>query len=107
MAIEFESNLDNVLEALTEAELETLEKIGMLGEAAVKLNTPVATGTLRRSITNQVDESEKKVDIGTNVEYAKYVEDKKSFLKDTILNNISEIEKIVGKSFEVKFNGGD
>ena len=49
-----------------------LQKAGLLVEATAKLNCPVETGTLRRSITHEVNDDT--VYIGTNLEYAPYVE---------------------------------
>lgn len=51
-----------------------LEKIGLLAEGYAQMKCPVDTGNLRASITHEVDTGEKAVYIGTNVEYAPYVE---------------------------------
>lgn len=51
-----------------------LEKIGLLAEGYAQMKCPVDTGNLRASITHEVDAAEKAVYIGTNVEYAPYVE---------------------------------
>ena len=51
-----------------------LEMIGMSCEAYAKMKCPVDTGRLRNSITHQVSIGEKAVYVGTNVEYAAYVE---------------------------------
>lgn len=53
-----------------------LQSIGQEAEGYAKAECPVDTGNLRNSITNEVidDESELAVYIGTNVEYAPYVE---------------------------------
>lgn len=51
-----------------------LEEIGQVAEGYAKKACPVDTGRLRNSITHQVRPSEKSVYIGTNVEYAPYVE---------------------------------
>lgn len=62
-----------------------LEQIGLVAEGYAKAACPVGTpestgikgyvgGRLRNSITHVVDESTKTVYIGTNVEYAPYVE---------------------------------
>lgn len=51
-----------------------LEKIGLLAEGYAQIKCPVDTGNLRASITHEVDAGEKAVYIGTNVEYAPYVE---------------------------------
>lgn len=49
-----------------------LETIGLIGEGYAKLACPVDTGRLRNSISHAVDEQS--AVIGTNVEYAAYVE---------------------------------
>lgn len=68
------SNLDEVLEAKDEAILKALIDIGQDAEAYAKQYAPVDTGNLRNSISNEVSESESAVYIGTNVEYAPYLE---------------------------------
>ena len=45
-----------------------------IAEDYAKKEAPVDTGNLRNSITNEVEMSEKAAYIGTNVEYAPYVE---------------------------------
>lgn len=51
-----------------------LEKIGLLAEGYAIKKCPVDTGNLRGSITYEVDTDGNAVYIGTNVEYAPYVE---------------------------------
>lgn len=51
-----------------------LEKIGLLAEGYAAEKCPVDTGNLRGSITHEVDTADNAVYIGTNVEYAPYVE---------------------------------
>lgn len=51
-----------------------LEKIGLLAEGYAIKKCPVDTGHLRGSITHEVDFDGDAVYIGTNVEYAPYVE---------------------------------
>lgn len=51
-----------------------LEKIGMTAEGYAKRLAPVDTGALRNSITHAVDTAEKAIYIGTNQDYAAYVE---------------------------------
>ena len=51
-----------------------LEEIGLLAEGYAAGRCPVDTGNLRGSITHEVDAGENAVYIGTNVEYAPYVE---------------------------------
>ena len=80
---EFTSNADEVLRALDVAKRKALEIIGMKAEKYAKARCPVGTpestgkagymgGTLRNSITYQVEDDG--VKIGSNVEYAPYVE---------------------------------
>lgn len=54
--------------------LRALEKCGLTAEGYAKQLCPVDTGNLRNSITHQVQLSENAVHIGTNSEYAAYVE---------------------------------
>lgn len=51
-----------------------LEEIGLLAESYAARKCPVDTGNLRGSITHEVDAGDSAVYIGTNVEYAPYVE---------------------------------
>lgn len=51
-----------------------LEKCGMVCEGYAKDLCPAKTGALRNSITHNLAESEKAVYIGSNLEYAPYVE---------------------------------
>lgn len=74
MNIEFTDNSKEVLAAMQEAALRALEKCGLTAEGYAKKLCPVDTGNLRNSITHQVDEEEPAVYIGTNSEYAAYVE---------------------------------
>lgn len=67
-------NSDEVLKALGEQLGIALEAVGLKAEGYAKRLAPVDTGRLRNSITHAVDMDEDKVYIGTNVEYAPYVE---------------------------------
>lgn len=74
----FVDNSKEVLAALDGAILRALERCGMQAEGYAKENITslkaVDTGNLRNSIAHKVDPSEKCVYIGSNVEYAPYVE---------------------------------
>ena len=65
-------NRELIKQAKVEAIARALESIGMTAEAYAALFCPVDTGRLRASITHVVDDDA--VYIGTNVEYAPYVE---------------------------------
>ena len=67
-------NTQEILEALPERISAALTAIGAVAESHAKDLCPVDTGRLRNSISYAVEESEQAVYIGTNVEYAAYVE---------------------------------
>lgn len=72
MGYEIIDNSEEVLSALRAQTTRALETIGLQAEGDAKLKCPVDTGNLRGSITHTV--RDKTAYIGTNVEYAKYVE---------------------------------
>lgn len=73
MSCTFKSNAPKVLKGMSGAKAKALEMIGGKAESYAKRLCPVDTGNLRNSITHeQYDESTEV--IGTNVEYAPYVE---------------------------------
>ena len=74
MSYSYKDNTDEVLKGLSDAVEQALTRIGLSAEGYAKKECPVDTGNLRNSITNEVQSSEKAVYIGTNVEYAAYVE---------------------------------
>lgn len=74
MNVEIQDNSKEVSAALKAALLRGLEKCGLTAEGYAKKLCPVDTGNLRNSITHQVDSSESAAYVGTNVEYAAYVE---------------------------------
>lgn len=74
LTIKVTDNSDAVLEAFEAACLRALERCGMQAEGYAKDLCAVDTGRLRNSISHSVDAAEKAVCIGTNVEYAPYVE---------------------------------
>lgn len=74
MTIEFTDNSKEVLSAMQEAAARALEKCGLTAEGYAKKLCPVDTGNLRNSISHKVDEEEPAAYIGTNTEYAAYVE---------------------------------
>jgi len=69
------------------------------GEATVR--TPVDTGNLRSSLTHSVDNDSARV--GTNVEYAPYVEygtenmPAQAYLEPALTTNIRRINKLMGE----------
>ncbi len=67
-------NSDVIKNALPEQIEIALEAVGLQAEGYAKLKCPVDTGRLRNSVTHATVKREKAVYIGTNVEYAPYVE---------------------------------
>ena len=72
MSYTYKDNTDEVLVALEMAKKRGLEAIGLTAEGYAKKDTPVDTGRLRNSISHATDDES--AYIGTNVEYAPYVE---------------------------------
>lgn len=76
MNVEFIDKSPEVLKEVSESVKMALEKCGLVAERFAKenltINKSVATGNLRNSISHRV--SENAVYIGSNVEYAAYVE---------------------------------
>ena len=72
MSVEFKDNSKEILAALEKAKKRGLEAIGLAAEGHAKKITPVDTGRLRNSISHATDDEA--AYIGTNVEYAPYVE---------------------------------
>ena len=99
----FKIDQNNIPTAKEELEMKiarALEMIGIQAEGYAKALCPVDTGTLRNSITHQVDMSVDGVYIGTNVEYAPYVElgtvkmKKRPYLKPAIEQHMNEYRTI-------------
>lgn len=70
--ITIQSNKPEILNHLPDAIEVALEAIGLTAEGYAKDECPVDTGRLQNSITHEVEGDA--VFIGTNVEYAPYVE---------------------------------
>ena len=69
-----ENNAKLIEGAMNKAVASALEEIGLAAERFAKRACPVDTGRLRNSITHALNMDEEAVYIGTNVEYASYVE---------------------------------
>lgn len=101
MSYSYKDNTDEVLKGLSDAVERALTRIGLSAEGYAKKECPVDTGNLRNSITNEVRQSEKAVYIGTNVEYAAYVElgttrtKAKPFLKPAATDHSTVYKRII------------
>lgn len=74
MSVVFKDNSKEILSEMQSAIERALEKCGIAAEGFAKKLVPVDTGNLRNSIAHKVDSAENVVYIGTNNEYAAYVE---------------------------------
>lgn len=95
------SNRDLIEQASDEAIERALEAIGLQAEGYAKMLCPVDTGRLRNSITHTVDVAGKKAYVGTNVEYAAYVEMGTSktkaqpYIQPAVYNHSDEYSRMV------------
>lgn len=78
MNFRLEDHSEEVLKAMNDAVLRGLEKCGLVAEGYAKklVNSPgkKGTGYLRNSITHAVNMEEKAMYIGSDVEYASFIE---------------------------------
>lgn len=99
MDIKLTDNSAHFKEAMEEAKLRVLEECGLVAEGYAKRLCPVDTGRLRNSISHQVDGGS--AYIGTNVEYAPYVElgtsrtRAKPYLKPAVTDHAGEYRTII------------
>ena len=103
-----ENNLRIIQEAMRTSIARALEEIGLVAEGYAKRMCPVDTGRLRNSITHALLGStlEEGVVIGTNVEYAPYVENGthnrtgKKFLYQAATKHADRYRSILKKHLE-------
>ena len=104
MSYTYKDNTDEVLSALEKAKKSGLEAIGLVAEGHAKKITPVDTGRLRNSISNATDDEA--AYIGTNVEYAPYIElgargkDGLHFLQKAASNHTAEYKRLMEDSMK-------
>lgn len=96
-----EDNREQFKHALWKALARGLEEVGLVAEGYAKRLCPVDTGRLRNSITHVTSYGAKAVYIGTNVEYAEYVEkgtsrqEKQPFLEPAAKNHGGQYRAII------------
>lgn len=99
-------NSDKIKNASIEAIEKALTEIGMTCETYAKRDCPVDTGNLRNSISYDVNESKKYVEIGTAVTYGKFQETGTSrmraqpFLKPAATEHSEEYKSIVARNMK-------
>ena len=100
MSVKITDNSKQFSEAMMKNISNALWAIGATAEGYAKDNTPVDTGRLRNSITHAEKIDEQSTYIGTNVEYAPYVEAGSShntahhMLRDACQNHTDEYKAI-------------
>jgi len=91
-------NREAAIDAMNNAIARAVEIIGLKAESYAKRECPVDTGRLRNSISHASDEDT--AYIGTNVEYAPYVElgtsrqKAQPYLKPAVQDHVSEYKNI-------------
>ena len=97
-----EDNSREVIRQMENKIKDALREAGLFAEGEAKLRTPVDTGNLRGSISHKM-RGDTEVQIGTDVEYALYIEKGTSsqsaqpYLTPAVEENISAIAKILQK----------
>ena len=104
MSYSYKDNTEQVLSAMEKAIERGLEAIGLTAEGHAKKETPVDTGRLRNSISHAVED--RAAYIGTNVEYAPYVElgargrDGKHMLQRAATEHTAEYKRLMEDSMK-------
>lgn len=99
-----QDNTKRVIDGIESAIGVALEEIGLLAENYAAKKCPVDTDKLRSSITHEVDAGDKAVYIGTNVEYAPYVElgtsrqKAQPFLRPAASKHVAKYRKVLKKT---------
>lgn len=102
--IGIKDNTEEVVKGLEKAIARGLEAIGLTAEGHAKEITPVDTGRLRNSIAHATDDEA--AYIGTNVEYAPYVEvgsrgrDGKHMLQRAATKHTDEYKRLLEDSMK-------
>lgn len=100
MKFKMDNDFSTMVEEAAFSQIEiALEKVGLMAERNAKIACPVDTGRLRGSISHTHDKNTAYV--GTNVEYAPYVEmgtvntKAQPYLKPAIVNHVQEYKNII------------
>lgn len=107
--MEIKSHRKEIQEAFDNQIEKALTIIGMTAERYAVEACPVQTGNLREHITNFPQPSEKAVIVGTNVEYAPYVEFGTSrqtpqpFLRPAASDHMDEYRDILKRTLKGEF----
>lgn len=87
---EISLNIENIINNILPSAIQQgLDRAGYIVENDAKRKVGVDTGTLRNSITHEVEDSI--CYIGSAIEYAPYHHEKNQFLEESIQENLQEI----------------
>ena len=105
MSIKITNNIQKIIKTLKAKGEDYSNELGVKGVAKIQSNTPVDTGTLKRSITLKDDKKGTKYSItyGTSVDYSIYVEFKgksAGYLRNSLADFRSEAIRIIQKSLK-------
>lgn len=106
LTVKLIDNSEAVLNALDSQIEAGLTAVGMTAESHAKDLAPVDTGRLRNSLTHQVEMSEKAVYVGTNVEYAQFVENgtqrmkARPYLRPAVVNHVDEYKSLIEQALK-------
>jgi len=92
-----------VKRAVREATRHGLNTAAVLVEGEATTLCPVDTGNLKGSLTHLVSDTEALV--GTNVEYAPYVEPRKPFLRPALDNNRANVNRVMRDAYQRAVKG--
>lgn len=101
MIIEITDNSKQFVDAMKYSAMRALETCGLTAEGYAARLCPVDTGNLRNSITHLVQSDEPAAYIGSNVEYAAYVElgtykmKAQPYLKPAIADHVNQYKQII------------
>lgn len=105
--VRYTSNLRRAKELLNEAQIRTLYGIGEYALTEVKERAPVKTGNLKNSYDYKVNENKKRLDTGTNVEYAPNqefgigIKRAQPHLKPAFEDNVAEIKRLASELMRI------
>lgn len=103
--VHFTTNLSTALRGTEAAARRALEIIGGMAETYAKETVPVDTGRLKNSITHEVEGDGRAVVIGSNVEYAPFVElgtvkmSARPYLRPAVENHTAEYQNVLETEF--------
>lgn len=107
--VKVEDNSGAFLQELAKRRKEILDLLGDMATNYAKEDCPVDTGKLRDSITHTTDEQQGAVYVGTDVEYAPFVEymdnrqhtnGKAHFLRNAVSQHQAEYEEIIKRELK-------